>query len=130
MDTKIFAHKGYLGIQSSYEAEGLENNPKDNKDLGFVVNAAYCAIQPAALEILRNVPKSNDDIGEIDVFKDKEGTVFMCWLGGSMVAFEPNSDISIKRQYMPELLTATDFETPVDFIDFVEASKALRDMQS
>ncbi|MDD5650621.1 MAG: hypothetical protein PHF86_09430 [Candidatus Nanoarchaeia archaeon] len=66
MRTQIFAHKGWIGIKSNVNAEGLLNKPLDKGQLGFVVNADFVDISPDALELLKQVPLSGDDLGEVD----------------------------------------------------------------
>jgi len=49
--TKVFAHRGYIGIMSAFDADGILNKPEQKGQLGFVVKAACVDIQPEALEL-------------------------------------------------------------------------------
>jgi len=122
MRTQVFAHNGFLGIMSGVGAEGLLNKPKDPGQLGFVVDAEYVDIQPEALELLKKIPKSCDDIGDVDVFKSENGIVFS-WLGGPRTALKPDK-ASGSSSYDPSLLKANPkVETPKDFIEATEGWK-------
>jgi len=120
MKTQVFVHAGFLGIKSALEAEGLINDPSQPGQLGFVVDASLCEFQPAAIEILKKVPKSHDSIGDVDVFQAGDKVIF-AWMGGPLYLIRPNErNISGSRSYSPGLLTPTEFDTPQDFVDFVE----------
>jgi hypothetical protein len=120
MRTQVFAHKGYIGIKSDVKAEGLLNDPMKPGQLGFVLDAAYVDVQPAALELLKKVKKSGDDIGEIDVYKSPDKTYF-CWLGGPLKVSDP-CKITGSNVYDASLLQSNDsVVTPQDFINFVES---------
>jgi len=121
MRTQVFQHKGILGIQSDFEAEGLLNDPSQPGQLGFVVNADFVDIQPEALELLKKVKPSHDDIGDVDVFQASDGVLVFSWLGGNLRAMNPDV-IQGSNSYHPELLKTSDnVVTPQEFIDFVES---------
>lgn len=122
MRTKVFAHKGVVGIMSDINAEGLLNNPTDDGQLGFVVNAEFVDIQPEALEILKTIPKSHDSLGDVDIFQASRGMVVFSWLGGHLAIIHPTSGITGSREYNPSLLTPCDtVETDPDFARFVDS---------
>lgn len=117
--TQVFAHKDYLGIKSSVKAEGLLNDPKAKSQLGFVVKAKYVDIQPEALELLKQVKQSGDNIGDIDIFQSSKGVIFS-WLGGSLKVCKP-SEIKGSNTYDSSLVKSNpNIETPQDFIYIVE----------
>jgi hypothetical protein len=120
MKTQVFAHKGWVGISSSTDAEGLLNKPMDAGQLGFVVDAAFVDISPEALELLKRVPKSSDDIGEVDIFGSNDGMIIFSWLGGIKKMFKPEH-VSSSNSYNPSLISTT---VPVEidpaFIKIVE----------
>jgi len=121
MRTQVFQHKGILGIQSDFEAEGLLNDPSQPGQLGFVVNADFVDIQPEALELLKKVKPSHDDIGDVDVFQASDGVLVFSWLGGNLRAMNPDV-IQGSNSYHPELLKTSDnVVTPQEFIDFLES---------
>lgn len=119
MRTKIFEYKGIIGIQSDPDAEGLVAKP-ENGNLGCVVHADFVDISPEALELLKEVKKGKDNIGDIDVFEAGEGIVILGWLGGYLNAFKP-TDILGSKDYNPALLKPTEgVEVPEEFKDFVD----------
>jgi hypothetical protein len=127
MRTQVFQHKGILGIQSDFQAEGLLNDPSQPGQLGFVVNADFVDVQPEALELLKKVKPSHDDIGDVDVFQSNDGVVVFAWLGGNLRAMNPDV-IQGSNSYHPELLkTSENVVAPQEFIDFVESELAGED---
>jgi hypothetical protein len=122
MKTKVFAHKGFIGILSNPKADGLVASPITGS-FGCVISDATqnVEISKEALEALKSIPKGHDSLGEIDIFGDASGKVIFGWMGGFMGAYKV-CDVEISREYNPSLLTATEgVEAPQDFIDFVEA---------
>lgn len=120
MKTKVFEYKGYVGIQSSLEAEGLLNEPDQPGQLGFVVDANYVEISPKALEVLKKIPKSNDDIGDIDVYQTEDKKVIFCWLGGPLKVICPD-EVSGSSSYNANLLKPSkNVKVPQEFMDFID----------
>lgn len=107
MRTQVFAHKGVIGIKSSPTAEGLLNDPTKPGQLGFVCDAAFVDISPEALELLKKVPKSGDDIGDVDVFNTNDGKVIFSWLGGPLTSIDVKN-ASGSSTYDASLLKACD----------------------
>ena len=121
MRTIVFQHKGVVGIKSSIEVEGLLNKPIEKGQLGFVIDAKFVDIQPEALEILKKITISCDDIGDIDVYKSTKGTIVFSWLGGPWKVVYPKVATG-SNVYDPSLLSAKEgVETPKDFIAFVDS---------
>lgn len=121
MKTTVFVYKGYVGILSSFDAEGLLNQPKDAGQLGFVVDAASVRFSPEAVEELRKVRKSHDAIGDVDVFRADDGMVVFSWLGGPKKIFR-SGDVEGSRTYDPALLTPDPtVEIPEDFKTYVDS---------
>lgn len=119
MRTQVFAYKGAIGIVSDTKAEGLLNKPMEPGQLGFVVDASFVDVSAEALELLKTVPGSSDDLGEVDVF-EAHGKIIFSWLGGPWKMFRP-ADISSSSIYEPTLLKAcVDVVVPQDFIDFID----------
>lgn len=120
MKTKVFDYKGFVGIQSAPNAEGLLNDPMQPGQLGFVADASKCEFSQGAIDLLREIKKSHDDIGDVDVFQAGEMVVF-AWLGGPLKVLSPKWEVSGSSSYAPELLTATDGVEPSDeFKQFVD----------
>ena len=121
MRTQVFAHKGYLGILSDFKAEGLFNDPESGGQLGFVVDAAFCDISPEAIDILKKIPKSHDDIGDVDVFKAEDGRVIFAWIGGPQSGIDPKAGVTGSSTYSPELLVPNpNVVAPYDFKEFID----------
>ena len=122
MRTQVFAYKGIVGIRSEIGAEGLLNDPSKPGQLGFVVDAAYVDIHPDALEVLKQIHKSADDIGDVDVHKVNDGRVIFSWLGGPLAMIRLNSGQTGSSSYDPSLITANDaVVADPDFVRFVDA---------
>ncbi|MFA5312754.1 MAG: hypothetical protein WC375_05445 [Methanomassiliicoccales archaeon] len=107
---------------SDFNAEGLLNDPTKPGQLGFVIDASFVDISPSALEIIKKVPKSGDDIGDVDVYKMDDGNqVIFCWLGGPMKAFKLSDEISGSNSYDPSCLKSNpDVKVDPGFIKFVD----------
>lgn len=122
MRTTVFAHKGLIGIQSAPDAEGMLNKPLDPGQFGFVVDASYVDVSPEALELLKRIPKSDDALGDIDVFKADDGKVIFGWIGSPMTVVDPATVVSGSRDYDATLLTANPkVITEPGFIEFVDS---------
>lgn len=113
MKTKVFAHRGIIGIDSSPEANLVAHPGGGN--IGCVADATEVEISAEALTALKKVKRSHDDIGDVDVFKAGDGKVIFAWLGGYRRIVDP-SRAEGSRTYDPSMLTATEgIEAPEDF---------------
>jgi hypothetical protein len=118
--TKIFAYKGYVGIQSAPDAEGMIAKPEGG-NFGVVVDADKAEISTEALELLKKVKRGRSSLGDIDVFQADDKMVILGWIGGYLNAFKP-SDVEGSREYKPELLKATEgVEIPVEFKTYIDS---------
>lgn len=123
MKTKVFEYRGFVGIQSLPNAEGLLNDPTQPGQLGFVADASKCEFSQSAIDLLKQVKKSHDDIGDVDVFQAGDGMVVFAWMGGPLKVLSPKWDVSGSSSYAPELLTATDGVEPSDeFKQFIDTN--------
>jgi hypothetical protein len=122
MRTQVFSYKGWVGIQSDVTAEGLLNKPLDKGQLGFVIDAAFVDISPEALDLLKQVKKSGDCIGDVDIIKSRDKVLFL-WLGSPLKMFKPEQ-VTGSKEYDASLITETK-ETVVDpaFIKVVDEIK-------
>lgn len=122
MRTQVFSYKGIIGIKSNIKAEGLLNKPTEKGQLGFVVDAKYVDISPEALNLLKHIKRSSDDIGEVDVFQSSQGKVIFAWLGGPWKYLNPNhEEVTGSNTYDASLLHANNnVEIPKDFKAFVD----------
>ena len=118
--TQIFSYNGWIGIKSGLKVDGLLNNPMEKNQLGFVVDTEFVDITPEALELLKKVPRSGDDIGEVDIWKTNDGKIIIAWLGPWIKMFKPE-DITGSNTYDASLITKTiNFEPDHDFIEAVK----------
>ena len=119
MRTRVFLYKNKLGIESHpEEAEGLINKPLDPGQLGFVLDASKVDFQQEAINWMKNLATTGDDIGDVDAFKTDDGKVIFAWLGGPMTAIGSNHITPCTSDF--DLLIATEFETPQDFKEFID----------
>lgn len=133
---KIFAYKDTLGfdgwkdgypqaladgesITKEHLSDALLNDPTQDGQLGFVCDISKCQITAEAIEILKNVPISHDDIGDVDLFKAGDVSV-ISWLGGALCA-KRALHIEGSSSYDITLLPkSSEVEVPQSFIDFVD----------
>lgn len=122
MRTQIFYYKGFVGIASSINAEGLLNNPTQPGQLGFIVDAEYVDIQPEALEEILKLKKSTDVIGEFDVTVEPNNKTLISWLGGPLRVLNfNNSDITGSRYLNTSTLKSNSKTMPSDdFKQFID----------
>lgn len=121
MKTTVFVYGGYIGILSSFDAEGLLNQPKDAGRLGFVVDAASVRFSPEAVREFHKIRKSRDAIGDVDVFRVNDGRVVFSWLGGPKKIFQVR-DVEGSRTYDPTLITPDPtVEVPEEFKRYVDS---------
>lgn len=127
MKTQVFAHKGIIGISSSTTADGLINDPTKPGQLGFVVDARHVEISPEAYEALTRVPRSHDDIGDIDVFKTAGDIVVFSWLGGPMRMVDPaesEGSSTHNAALMKPFIKTEGIAIPQEFLDAVDKRSA------
>jgi hypothetical protein len=125
--TKVFCHRGIIGIQSSLNSPGLINDPSQPNQLGFVMDAKEVAVSKEAMGLLKKVRKGRDGLGEIDVFQSDQGPVFG-WLGGPYKMLNPEDEECYgSRDYDPSLLEDVCMFIPNDPPDdFVKEVDELR----
>ena len=102
---KVIGYDGYIFIDGFKDKNSLEegielglddftpalmNNPLDGKQIGFVCDMNKCSFNKEAVELLKNVKLSGDDIGEIDAFTSDKGPIFS-WMGGPLFMAKPSS---------------------------------------
>ncbi|RLG45585.1 MAG: hypothetical protein DRN81_01325 [Thermoproteota archaeon] len=120
MKTKVFAYKGIIGIESSLDAEGLINNPREKGQLGFSLKAESVEFSQGAIDILLKIEKSSDAIGDVDIFMSNNDGVVFSWIGGPRRAIHPGKAEG-SNVYDPTLISATDnVDVPEDFKQYVD----------
>ena len=121
MRTQVFAYKGFVGIESSHEAEGLLNCPSQLGQLGFVLDANFVDVSPEACELLKKVQRSGHDLGDINVFKADNGSVIFSWLGRDTALIDVDKATGSSTYDASLLKPCSDVKIPQDFIDYVDS---------
>jgi hypothetical protein len=80
---KITEHKNYLIFDSDPEVKNEDWVPYGGSKIGCVIinTGTHLGISPQAAEILKQVKRSRDDIGEVDAWKTEDGRDCFAWLG-------------------------------------------------
>jgi len=120
--TKVFAYRGLIGIKSTWDAEGLINDPTADGQLGFVIDASHVDISEEALGLLKKIKKSSDDIGDVMAYKAQDGMTIFAWMGGIQRVLTNQHEAD--NEYDPSTLTTTEVEIPEDFKEYVDNSWA------
>ena len=77
-------------------------------------------MSPEALELLLQVQKSGDDIGDVDVFQADDGKVVFFWLGGQTQMFKP-SEVTGSSTYNASVLkSCPSTKTDPEFVHYVD----------
>ena len=121
MEITIFAYKGFVGIMSDLDSDGMIAKP-GNGNLGCVCDASKVKISQDAIELLKTVPKGIDDIGDIDVFKADDNRIIISWFGGYLKVIDPKSSVAARNTNIYLLTPATDeVEVPENFKQFIDS---------
>ncbi len=114
--TQVFAHNGVVGIKSGFKVEGLQNDPSKPGQLGFVLDAKYIDISKEALDLLKKVPQSHDDIGDVDVWRAGNLIIFV-FLGGplALITNESTGSNSHNASLLEGVATIVDNNPPEEF---------------
>ena len=123
MRTQVFVYKGVLGIKSAVDADGLLNKPMDKGQLGFVVDAAHVDIQQEAIDWMRELPRTGDDIGAVDSFQSDNGPVVFSWLGGPMTSITKEEGDAPSSTDFGVLTASPDVEVPEDFKNYIDGEQ-------
>lgn len=102
----IFAFKGVVGIdgfaggkaivdgQTQLTLENLtpalENNPLAEGQIGFVCDISKCTFTDDAVAVLKSIKKSGDAIGDVDMFKANDKSIF-AWMGSPISMINPET---------------------------------------
>ena len=99
--------------------------PMDEDFNPNVLDAAHVDISEEALALLKTIPKSGDDLGDVDVFKTDKGSVVFAFLGGPLAAISAAQGATGSRTYDPALLrgvaTVVPNNPPAAFVAYVDA---------
>ena len=122
--TKVFAYKGVVGIQSSPECELIAR--PGGGSLGCVADASTVDFSQEAIDIMKQVKKNGDVIGDIDVFKANDGIVVFGWFGGYLKVVRPIDSEAARGTDLSLLTAATEpIEVPQEFKNFVDELMAI-----
>ena len=135
---KIFAYKGYIGIDGTGEplqegeefdvtkhlSNALINDPSQPGQMGFGGDISKCKISPEAIELLKTIKNGRDDLGDIMCF-GSDPTI-IGWLGGSYLLSKPedlegSSDCEFSKLSVDAEYVSDDVEIPQGFKDAVNA---------
>lgn len=117
MKTSIFAHRGYIGIESSVITEGLLNDPF--MDNSIKVDASKVLISKEAVDLFKAMPKGKDQNGL--KIKLENGVTSIEWPEVTRLAIDPR-DTPTTDDFNPTGLVASEEApaVPQGFIDMVD----------
>jgi hypothetical protein len=120
--TKIFAHKGYVGIEAG---DQFINDPTKPGQLGCVVDLKNVVISQEAYDIIKGVRKSQDAIGDVMCWQADKQQCFG-WMGGAKYLLHTKAEAD--RNYNPSLLKPRieKVDPPADFIAAIKNIKVRR----
>jgi hypothetical protein len=80
--TRILGHKGWIVVDTADLTQDEDFIPAGGSRIGCVLanTKERLGISDEALELLKKIPKSHDDIGDVDCFKSGDKWIFG-WLG-------------------------------------------------
>jgi len=83
LKTRVTAYKGIIVIETKDPSKDNDFVPAGGSKIGCVLmNAAKrLGISDEALELLKSIPKSRHDIGDVDSFTSNEHGDVFAWLG-------------------------------------------------
>ena len=81
--TRVFAYKGIVGIESSYKAPGLCNDPSSPYQFGFLVQAGEVEMSQEAFDLLKGLPTTRDCRGSVAALLTENGGMVFGWIGGA-----------------------------------------------
>ena len=130
MKIKVFSYKGFIGVESSPECEGIIAHPKFT-NIGVVCKADSVEFSASAVELLKSIPKGHDSLGDINIFKTIDGEIVFSWLGGYCV-FIDSKKSQFSRDCDTSLFKPTEgvaipdnFKAAVDeYLDSIDANRA------
>jgi hypothetical protein len=122
MRTQIFAYKGFIGILSNSNSEGIINDPILQDSRGFSVDVKGIDISKEALGLLKKMKGHAGKDGELDIFKTADNIIIFSWLGGEYKIIDPKKS-SFSLENDSSLFTPLDEgpEPPEEFINFINS---------
>lgn len=126
MKAQLHEYRGWVAIVGDKKLDGLLNDPTAPGQLGFVLDAKEVEASEEALEVLRKVKRSGDDIGEVDVYRQDNGKVILSWLGGPRRPINPEihtGSNSYDATLLDGVVTIIPNSPPDDFTAFVRKAQ-------
>lgn len=125
--TKIFTYKGWIGIQSSENSEGLIAKPGGG-NMGVVLSTSACEITPEAKAVFKNAGREGGSFASFMLTEhagapSEHGKSSIGWLGGYLNA-APFSAVKLGRDcnksVLEDMTEVADMEIPIEFMDFID----------
>lgn len=121
---KITVHRDVLVI----ETQDIDNDdhpdwtPVGNGSLGCVLSntKTWLGVSPEALEWLKTVPRSHDDIGDVDWFSTEKAGKCFAWLGGKKSLKTKNATGSQYYQVFPDDCILIPNDVPEEAIKIID----------
>lgn len=124
LKVKVHAYRGMLIIET---VDPDNDNypgwtPCGGTRIGCVLANTRTAlgISHEAMEFLKKVPRSRDDIGDVDWWKCNDGTYAFAWLGGQFSLKSPDSTGSRTYEVAPEHCVPIPNNPPLEAMDAVD----------
>lgn len=128
MKTKIFMYKGWIGVQSSPDSDGLIAKPGGG-NLGVVIRTDACEITPEAKKVFKDCRREGGSFAPFMLTKHEgqatgaHGRSSFGWLGGYLNA-APISEVKIGRdcdkEALSDMVEVENMEIPEDFKTFID----------
>jgi hypothetical protein len=96
----VTAYKGFLIIEALIKEEHSDWVPAGSGRIGCILidTKTHLGISDEAFELLKEIPQSLDDIGEVDWFDSDDGKRVFGWLGPTKRLIDPK-DAEGSRNY-------------------------------
>jgi len=125
--TKIFAYRGWLGIQSQPKAEGLIAKPGGD-NLGVVVRTDCCDITPDAKQAFASAGREGGSFAPFMLTKHEgpgteHGKSSIGWLGGYTQACKTGEVVlgrDCNKEVLADMVLVEDMALPKSFVEFVD----------
>jgi hypothetical protein len=133
MKTKVFAHKGIIGITCiDIDPQECLNSPIEIMlGMGVVVDAKSIEFSKDALDILKTYKTGEDQIGDVGIFVDKNKTTAFGWQGGPNQVLLPDSTVGkISDVSLFDTLTVVEnIEIPEGFIESIDEYLEMKQLE-
>lgn len=127
MKTKIFTYNGWVGIESSEQAEGMIAKPGGG-NLGVVLRADACEITPEAKKVFKDARREGGSFAPFMLTTHagnatkEHGKSSFGWLGGYLNASKFDEVLlgrDCDKNVLDDMVEVPSMEIPQNFIEFV-----------